>query len=221
MSLDMTQSRPRTGRPSPGEYAEYAAADIAAVAGDDATEALVRLAEETPAMFRTLAAAAERGLAYGPGKWTLKGILGHIVDDERIFSYRLLCVARGEDRELPGFDENRYAAHAEFERHLLEDLLSEYTATRAATLALLRGLPLAAWARSCQRLWLFRTRTRVSYRRSRASPSPHCPRTLCAAPRSTLTPSFAVAYPSGLRPPLGRRRYCEATSRLSKPSAPP
>jgi uncharacterized damage-inducible protein DinB len=147
MPLDMAQSRPRTGRPLPGEYAEYAAADIADVESDDAMEALVRLAEETPAMFRALAALTERGLTYGPGKWTLKGILGHIVDDERIFSYRLLCVARGEDHELPGFDENRYAAHAEFEGRLLDDLLSEYAATRAATLALLQGLPPAAWAR--------------------------------------------------------------------------
>ena len=147
MSLDMTRSRPRTGRPLPGEYADYAAADIAAVEGDDAMEALAQLAEETPTMFRALAVPIERGLTYGAGKWTLKGILGHIVDDERIFSYRVLCLARGEDRELPGFDENRYAAHAEFERQPLEDLLSEYAATRAATLALLQGLPPAAWAR--------------------------------------------------------------------------
>jgi hypothetical protein len=53
---------------------------------------------------------------------------------KRIFSYRLLCVARGEDGELPGFDENRYAAHGQFERRLLEDLLAEYAAARVATL---------------------------------------------------------------------------------------
>jgi hypothetical protein len=56
-------------------------------------------------------------------------------------------VARGEDGELPGFDENRYAAHGEFERRSLEGLVAEYEAVRAATLALLRGLPPAAWAR--------------------------------------------------------------------------
>jgi uncharacterized damage-inducible protein DinB len=147
MSVNPAESRRRTGRPVPGEYADYASADIAAVPGDDAIDALTELAEQTPAFFRSLAQAAARGLTYAPGKWSLKEILGHLADDERIFTYRLLCVARGEDHELPGFDENRYAACGEFEGRSLEDLLAEYAAVRAATLALLRGLPSAAWAR--------------------------------------------------------------------------
>ncbi|HJR16286.1 MAG TPA: DinB family protein [Gemmatimonadales bacterium] len=114
---------------------------------DDAVEALASLAEQTPAFFRALAEVAEGGLTYAPGKWTLKDVLGHLIDDERIFAYRLLCVARGEDAELPGFDENRYATHGECERRALEDLLAEYAAVRIATLALLAGLPPAAWAR--------------------------------------------------------------------------
>jgi hypothetical protein len=137
----------RTGRPRPGEYADYATTDIAAVPGDDAIDALVWLNEHTPASFRALAEPAERGLTYAPGKWTLKEVLGHLIDDERIFTYRLLCVARGEDAELSGFDENRYTAHGEFERRPLEDLLAEYVGVRAATLLLLRGLPPEAWAR--------------------------------------------------------------------------
>jgi hypothetical protein len=141
------EPRRRTGRPNPGEYADYARADIAAVPGDDAIDALAQLAEQTPAFFRALAQAAERGLTYAQGKWTHKEILGHLVDDERIFTYRLLCLARGEDRELPGFDEDRYAAHGEFRRRPLEDLLAEYSATRLATSTLLRGLPPAAWRR--------------------------------------------------------------------------
>lgn len=138
---------PGTGRPQPGEYADYAAADIAAVPGDDAVEALARLAQETRTTFLFLEDAAESGFAYAPGKWTVKQVLGHLVDDERIFAYRLLCVARGEENELPGFDENCYATHAEFERRPLEDLLVDYGAVRAATLALLRGLPPSAWTR--------------------------------------------------------------------------
>ena len=147
MSAVAGEPRPVTGRPKPGEYADYASADIAAVPGDDAIEALAQLAEQTPAFFRALAAGAECGLTYAQGKWTLKETVGHLVDDERIFAYRLLCLARGEDRELPGFDENRYAAYGEFERRPLDDLLAEYSATRVATLALLRGLPPAAWGR--------------------------------------------------------------------------
>jgi hypothetical protein len=147
MSFIAAEPRPRTGRPLPGEYADYASADIAVVPGDDAIEALTQLAEQTPAFFRGLAEVADRGLTYAPGKWTLKEMLGHLVDDERIFAYRLLCVARGESGELPGFDENRYAAHGQFERRSLEDLLAEYAAARTASLALLRGLPAAAWAR--------------------------------------------------------------------------
>ena len=147
MSPLSTEPRTPTGRPGPGEYADYAAADILAVPGDDAIEALQRLEEETPALFRELADVADRGLTYSPGKWTLKEIVGHLTDDERIFGYRLLCVARGEQGELPGFDENRYAAHGEFERRSLEDLLAEYGVGRAGTLALLRGLPPASWSR--------------------------------------------------------------------------
>lgn len=150
MSLSSADSRPRTGRPGPGEYAGYAAADIAAVPGDDAVEALARLEHETLSAFRSLDDAAESGFAYAPGKWTVKQVLGHLIDDERIFAYRLLSVARGEESELPGFDENRYAARAEFERRPLENLLAEYGAVRAATLALLRGLPPLAWTRRGQ-----------------------------------------------------------------------
>lgn len=147
MSLITPRASPRTGRPEPGEYADYASADIAAVPGDDAIDALTWLNEQTPAFFRALAAPAATGFRYAPGKWTLKEVLGHLVDDERIFAYRLLCVARGEEAELPGFDENRYANHGEFERCPLEELLAEYAAVRAATLLLLRGLPRGAWAR--------------------------------------------------------------------------
>lgn len=145
--MSLPGPRTRTGRPGPGEYAVYAGADIAAVPEDDAIDALAQLDEQTPAFFRGLAEPAARGLTYAPGKWTLKEVLGHLVDDERIFAYRLLCLARGEEGELPGFDENRYAAHGEFERRSLEELLAEYAVVRAATLALLRGLPPAAWAR--------------------------------------------------------------------------
>jgi hypothetical protein len=136
-----------TGRPLPGEYADYASGDIAAVPGDDAIDAIAWVTNETTALFRTHAGAAARGLTYADGKWTLKTVLGHLIDDERIFAYRILCLARGETLELPGFDENRYAEHADCENRPLENLLAEYESVRAATLSLLRNLPAAAWSR--------------------------------------------------------------------------
>lgn len=147
----MMSSRPigrePTGRPQPGEYASYARADIEAVPGDDAVEALVRLSVETPRFFRKLSDLARAGFTYGPGKWTIKEVLGHLIDDERIFAYRVLSVARGEKAELPGFDEKGYAAHAGSEVRGLEELLGEYGVVRAATLALLQSLPPDAWTR--------------------------------------------------------------------------
>lgn len=136
-----------TGRPAPGEFAAYAAADIAAVPEDDAVAALERLAGETPTLFRALAAPAARAWRYAPGKWTIKEVLGHLVDDERIFAYRLLAVARGEAGGLPGFDENAYVAHGAFDARSLESLLEEYAGVRSSTVTLLRGLPEEAWRR--------------------------------------------------------------------------
>ena len=147
MPLIPGEPRTPTGRPEPGEYADYASTDIAAVPGDDAIEALAQLHEQTTALFRALAEPADHGFTYAPGKWPLKSVLGHLIDDERIFVYRLLCVARGEHGELPGFDEKLYAKNGGFERRSLESLLAEYTTVRAATMALLRGLPSAAWHR--------------------------------------------------------------------------
>lgn len=139
--------REPSGRPAPGEFADYARDDIAAVPGDDAIAALAALAPETAALFRSLAPVAERGLSYAPGKWPLKVVLGHLIDDERIFAYRILCLARGEEHELPGFDQETYAEAAGFAARALESLLAEYAEVRGATLALLRHLPDGAWQR--------------------------------------------------------------------------
>jgi SAM-dependent methyltransferase len=140
-------SRPETGRPEPGEFAPYAAPDIDAVPGDDAVAALARLEGRTRALFESLRDAAEAGHTYAPGKWTLKEVLGHLADDERIFCHRILSVARGAPEAQPGFDEVSYVASAGFEERPLDDLLDEYSAVRRATLALLEGLPREAWSR--------------------------------------------------------------------------
>jgi hypothetical protein len=136
-----------TGRPLAGEFADYAQPDIDRVAGDDALDALARQRDEVLALLAPLDDAAVRGLTYAAGKWTLKQVVGHLADDERIFAYRLLCVARGDERPLPGFDEKTYAEHAATEALPLAQVVADYAAVRTATLTLLAGLPADAWLR--------------------------------------------------------------------------
>ena len=91
---------------------------------------------------------AEKGFgdkAYAAGKWSLKGLLGHMVDSERIFSYRVLAISRGEKTALPGFDENEYQAASEYEMQAKEDIVAQYKSTREATTLLLRSLSTKQW----------------------------------------------------------------------------
>jgi DinB family protein len=143
-------TRPPTGRPQTGEFADYARTDIDQVEGDDAVEALATQERTTLELLDPLTEAQVSGLRYAPGKWTLKEVIGHLADDERIYCYRALCVARGEPLPLPGFDENLYVAEANFEARPLADLLKEYRSVREATITLLSGLPREAWDRKGQ-----------------------------------------------------------------------
>ena len=133
----------KSGRPLAGELADYAQADIDYVEGDDAVAALARQLRETTSLFEN----AGDVPAYAPGKWTLKEVLGHLIDDERIFAYRALCVARGDARPLPGFEEKEYVAATDFESQPLANLIDAYRAVRAATIALFEPLTLDEWTR--------------------------------------------------------------------------
>jgi hypothetical protein len=137
----------KSGRPRPGEFAAYAQADIDLVHGSCAVTALVAQREATAELFRQFGERAG-DLSYAPGKWTVRQVLGHLADDERIFAYRALCLARGDSRPLSGFDENAYAAAARFEDHTVDDLLADYFAVRDASVTLFRGLDGDAWQRT-------------------------------------------------------------------------
>lgn len=84
---------------------------------------------------------------YAPGKWTVKQVIGHLSDSERIFAYRALRIARGDETPLAGFDEQVYAPEMHAEARALTDMVAEWRDVRRATLSLLRGLPAAAWTR--------------------------------------------------------------------------
>jgi len=133
-------------RPLPDEYAPHYVPYVSAGPDGDITDTLASQGEALVARLKHLS--DEQGAhAYGPGKWSVKEVICHITDAERIFAYRMLRMGRGDSTPLASFDENAYAAASAAGDRTLDSLLGEFAAVRGATLALLRGLPDAAWAR--------------------------------------------------------------------------
>lgn len=83
---------------------------------------------------------SEHLYAYAPGKWTLKEMVQHITDTERILAYRALCIARGDTTHLPGFEENDYALHSNANAHKWERLVEEWIGHRQSVIQLFKGL---------------------------------------------------------------------------------
>ena len=106
----------------------------------EASGVVERQIAETRALLRDLPAGRAEH-RYAAGKWSVAEVVGHLADAERVFSYRALRIARGDETPLPGFDENAYVPAGRFDRRPIADVVDEFTAVRHATLALLRGLP--------------------------------------------------------------------------------
>ncbi len=85
--------------------------------------------------------------AYAPGKWSIKEVLGHIIDAERVMSYRAMCIARGEKQTLPGFDEDDYVAEAQFAHRSMRSLLDEFNHLRHANMCLFESFDETVLAR--------------------------------------------------------------------------
>lgn len=83
---------------------------------------------------------SEHLYTYAPGKWTLKEMVQHITDTERILAYRALCIARGDTTPLPGFEENDYALHSGANAHKWEQLVEEWIGHRSSVVQLFKGL---------------------------------------------------------------------------------
>lgn len=134
------------GRPTAEEHAVATAAYVARVPGDDAWPVLVAQVDEVDRLLRGLSD-ARACFRYAPGKWSVKEVVGHLTDAERIYAYRALRFARADATPLPGFEEDDYVAAAGFDRRSLGDLLDEWRAVRASTLALFKGLDAEACLR--------------------------------------------------------------------------
>lgn len=134
------------GRPQTGEYASYYQRYIDLATEDDVVAALDAQSHETATLLGGISEqqAAHR---YEPDKWTVKQLVGHIADSERIFAYRALRIARGDTTPLPGFEQEPYVANAASDDRPIADLAEEVAAVRRANVMMLRAFPSEAWSR--------------------------------------------------------------------------
>lgn len=137
---------PAPARPGADEFFEFYAAYIAMVPDGDVRDLLEHQAADTARFIRAKGDAW--GMSrYAPGKWSVKEVINHITDAERIFTYRALRIARGDATNLASFDENAYVPLANSDARTVTDLLEEFAAVRAATVKLVRSFDGAAWSR--------------------------------------------------------------------------
>jgi hypothetical protein len=134
------------GRPQPGEYGSYYQRYIDHAPEEDIVAALDAQARETAVLFDGLSEqqAAHR---YAPDKWSIKQLVGHVTDAERIFAYRALSIARGETKALPGFDQEPYVINSGADERAMSDLAGELAAVRRANVMMFRALSDEAWRR--------------------------------------------------------------------------
>jgi hypothetical protein len=133
------------GRPQSNEYDPYYNRYISLVGTEDVVSALEKQAPETLTLFQSASAKAD--FRYAPGKWSVKEMLGHINDTERIMTYRVLRIARGDRTPIEGYEQDDYVRNGNFGQRTIADLIDEFTEIRRATLALLRNLDAEAAAR--------------------------------------------------------------------------
>jgi len=127
-------------RPEPTEYADYCIPYIARVPDGPLLDFLAM----QPGNYRQLLSGmsdAQAAAPAAPGKWSIKQVLGHVSDGERVLAYRVLRFARGDEKELQGYEQDDYAREAGSNARSLDDLLGEFESVRKATVALFASLP--------------------------------------------------------------------------------
>ena len=142
----MTALSRAIGRPEPDEMPSHFVGYIKRVPELDPVTACAAQIEDTATLLRGVAE-VDAMHRYAPDKWSIKEVVGHLADVERIMAYRALRIARGDTTPLPGFDENAYVPVARFDTRSLADLVAELRTARAGTLALLRTFDTEAWRR--------------------------------------------------------------------------
>jgi uncharacterized damage-inducible protein DinB len=136
----------RTVRPAHNEYAPYYRRYIDRVADGDIVHTLRAQQKQTTSLLAALNE-TQASFRYAPEKWSAREVAGHIIDAERIFAYRALCIARNDTTPLPGFDENSYVANAGFESVPIDAIAAAFDNVRTSTIDVFSFLNEESWMR--------------------------------------------------------------------------
>lgn len=121
--------------PQENEYGDFYNGYIRLVEPPNVIQTLIQQGQQVYALIQTLTN-EQANYRYAEGKWSVKEIIGHLVDTERIMSYRALCISRGEQTALPGYDHNTYVQEADFDQRSMQSLSTEYDALRNANISM-------------------------------------------------------------------------------------
>jgi uncharacterized damage-inducible protein DinB len=125
-------------KPAKGDYSEYFETYFKNINDENPIELMESQKIEMLNLLSTVNE-KEANYSYAEGKWSIKQVLGHIVDSERVFCYRAMAIARGEEQSLPGFEQDDYVSAGNFNSRELSDLLDEYKKVREATIPLFKS----------------------------------------------------------------------------------
>lgn len=136
----------RIAPPDPGEYAPYYGRYISLILSGDILTSLEEQPRETLSLLSGLSE-DQSDYRYAPGKWSIKEVLGHVIDTERIMAYRALRIARNDPKPIEGFEQDDYVRFGDFENCRVADLMEEFTCVRRGSLFLFQKLSPEAWTR--------------------------------------------------------------------------
>ncbi len=125
-------------KPKPGDYNPYYNGYISLIGDGDIIEVLEEQ-RKTSEKFLNTFTENQGNYSYADGKWTVKEVLGHVIDTEKIMAFRALAIARGEKQSLPGFEQDEYVAESNFNNRSLEDLINEFLTARESNLILFKS----------------------------------------------------------------------------------
>lgn len=137
---------PIIARPAEDEYFHYYGKYVALVEGADILASLEKQIAETQTILETISE-EKAAFRYAKDKWSIKELLGHIIDSERIFAYRALRIARGDETPIEGFEQDDYVINSNYDNCVLENLAEEFAIVRQSTRFLLKNLTEEAWNR--------------------------------------------------------------------------